>query len=60
MSARTLITHLAGRYVHNQIYRREIAREGETILDELEDGEPRRPHVRADGVFRPGDAFGLR
>ena len=60
MSSRALITHLASRYVHDKIYRREIAGKGETILDELEDGEPRRPHIRTNGVFRPGNSFGLR
>jgi hypothetical protein len=60
MSPQTHITHLASRYVHNEIHRREIAGERETILDQLEHGEPRRPHVRANRVFRPSDAFGLQ
>ena len=57
---RPKITHLTGCYVHNKVYRPKIAGEGETILDQLEDGEPRRPHICTNRVFRPSDAFGLR
>ncbi len=52
-------TYFAGCDVHDKIHWGEIAREREAILDELKDGEPRRPYVRADSVLRPYDAFGL-
>lgn len=52
-------SYLASRDVHDKVYRCEIARERETVLNELEDGKTHRPDVRADGVFTSRDAFGL-
>jgi len=51
--------HLASCDVDDEVHGREIAWVGETVLDELEDGKPRRPYIRRDGVFLPHDAFGL-
>jgi hypothetical protein len=52
-------TYFAGCDVHEKIHWGEITRERETILNELKDGEPRRPYVCADSVLPPCDAFGL-
>ena len=52
-------SYLASRDMHDKVHRREIAREWESILDELEDGKTHRPDVRADAVFPSRDTFGL-
>jgi hypothetical protein len=52
-------SYLAGCDVHEEVHRREIAREREAILNELKDGEPHRPDVRAVGIFHSHYAFGL-
>src|SRR6266850_896880 len=52
-------SYLAGCDVHDEVHRREIAREREAVLNELEDGEPHRPDVRADGIVLSRYAFGL-
>jgi hypothetical protein len=51
--------YLASCDAHNKVHRGEFARKRKTILDELEDGESRRPYIRADSVFPPYDALGL-
>ena len=51
--------YLAGCDVHDKVHRGEIARERESIFDELKNGETRRPYIRANSVFPPCDAFGL-
>jgi hypothetical protein len=53
-------SYLAGCDVHDEVHRREIAREREAILNELKDGEPHRPDVRADSIFLSRYAFGLK
>ena len=46
--------------VHHQLDRGEIGGEREAVRDELEERNPRRPHVRLDLVVVSGQAFRLR